>query len=145
MDENLLKDLWMTQDGIWDTLKNPLRMPFAAAWMDLEIIILSEVSQKEKGKFHMIPISIWYHLYVKSKIWPKWTYLKNRNRLTDVEDRLVVAKGGEGGVDWEFGVIICKLLYREQMNHKVLLSSAGKFIQYLVINHKGKEYEKECI
>ena len=31
MDENLLKDLWMTQDGIWDTLKNPLRMPFAAA------------------------------------------------------------------------------------------------------------------
>ena len=29
-------------------------MPFAAIWMDLEIIILSEVSQKDKDKYHMI-------------------------------------------------------------------------------------------
>ena len=29
-------------------------MPFAAAWMDLGIITLSEVSQTEKDKYHMI-------------------------------------------------------------------------------------------
>ena len=29
-------------------------LPFAATWMDLEIIILSEVSQAEKDKYHMI-------------------------------------------------------------------------------------------
>ena len=29
-------------------------MPFAATGMDLEIIILSVVSQTEKGKYHMI-------------------------------------------------------------------------------------------
>ena len=29
-------------------------MPFAATWMDLGIIILSEVSQIEKDKYHMI-------------------------------------------------------------------------------------------
>ena len=29
-------------------------MPFAATWMDLDIIILSEASQTEKDKYHMI-------------------------------------------------------------------------------------------
>ena len=29
-------------------------MPFAITWMDLEIITLSEVSQKEKDKYRMI-------------------------------------------------------------------------------------------
>ena len=31
--------------------KNEIR-PFAATWMDLEIIIPSEISQTEKGKSH---------------------------------------------------------------------------------------------
>ena len=30
--------------------------PFAATWMDLEMIILSEVSQAEKDKYHMISL-----------------------------------------------------------------------------------------
>ena len=29
-------------------------MPFSGTWMDLEMIILSEVSQTEKDKYHMI-------------------------------------------------------------------------------------------
>ena len=29
-------------------------MPFSATWMDLEIIIVSEVGQKEKDKYQMI-------------------------------------------------------------------------------------------
>ena len=29
---------------------------FVVRWMDLEIIILSEVSQREKGKYHMISL-----------------------------------------------------------------------------------------
>ena len=31
-------------------------MPFEATWMDLEIIILNEVSQTEKDKYHMISL-----------------------------------------------------------------------------------------
>ena len=29
-------------------------MPFSATWMDLEIIILSEISQTEKDKYSML-------------------------------------------------------------------------------------------
>ena len=29
---------------------------FTATWMDLEIIILNEVSQMKKDKYHMIPL-----------------------------------------------------------------------------------------
>ena len=36
-------------------------MPFAATWMDLEIIILSELSQTEIDKYHRIS------LYVETK------------------------------------------------------------------------------
>ena len=33
--------------------KNDKIMPFVATWMELEILILSEVSRKEKDKYHM--------------------------------------------------------------------------------------------
>ena len=32
-------------------------MPFAETWMDLEIVILSEVSQTQKDKYHMISLT----------------------------------------------------------------------------------------
>ena len=31
-------------------------MPFAATWMELETLKLTEVSQKEKDKYHMISL-----------------------------------------------------------------------------------------
>ena len=48
-------------------------------------------------------------------------------------------KGVGGGMEWEVGVSRCKLLYIERIN-KVLLYSTGNCIQYLMINHNGKEY-----
>ena len=38
----------------YSAIKKNEIMPFVATWMDLEIIILSEVSQKEKNKCHMV-------------------------------------------------------------------------------------------
>ena len=40
---------------------------------------------------------LWYHLYVESKMWHKWNYIWNRNRLTDIDNRLVTAKGERVG------------------------------------------------
>ena len=39
-------------------------MPFAATWMELEIVIPSEGRQKKTNAIH-------YHLYVQSKSWNK--------------------------------------------------------------------------
>ena len=33
-----------------------------------------------------------YHLGVESRIWHKWVYLQNKNRLTDIENKLMLTK-----------------------------------------------------
>ena len=38
----------------YSAIKKDEKMSFAATWMQLEIIILSEVSQKQKDKYYMI-------------------------------------------------------------------------------------------
>ena len=108
-------------------------MPFAATWMQLEILILSEM-RKRKTKI------IWYHLYVESKIWHKWTYPQNRNRDSDIENILVVARGAAGGMEREFGVSRYKLSYVEWIKNKDLLYSIGNYSPYPVINYNEKEY-----
>ena len=46
-------DIVHIYNGILATKKNEM-MPFAVTWMDLKITTRSEVSQKEKDKYHMI-------------------------------------------------------------------------------------------
>ena len=41
-------------NGILFSHKKNKMMSFAATWLDLEIIILSEVNQTEKDKYHII-------------------------------------------------------------------------------------------
>ena len=51
-------------------------MPFAATWMKLETLILSEVSHKEKDKYHMIS------LYLESHIRRNGNFPKKRKSWT---------------------------------------------------------------
>ena len=46
----------------YSSIKKNEIMLFAATWMELKTLILSEVSQKEKDKYHMIS-PIWNLIY----------------------------------------------------------------------------------
>jgi len=62
---------------------------------------------------------------------------QNRNRLTDMENRFVLVRkerGGEG-INEEVRISRHKLLYKTQINNKVLLCNTGNYIQYPVVNH----------
>ena len=40
----------------YSAIKKNNIMPFVATWMELGTLILSEISQKEKDKYHMISL-----------------------------------------------------------------------------------------
>ena len=66
-------------------------VPFAETWMDLETVIHSELSQKEKSKHRILThiCGIWKKRYRR-------TYLQSRNRDTDTEKQCIDTKGGKG-------------------------------------------------
>ena len=73
---------------------------FVTTCMALEVIMLSEISQIEKNKYHMI--SCIFRIYKKQKT----------TELIDTENRLVVARGG----GWEVGQV-------DEGNEKIQTSS----------------------
>ena len=55
--EDWIRKMWYIYTmEYYSAIKKNKIMPFAATWMELEILILSEVSQKEKDKYHMISL-----------------------------------------------------------------------------------------
>ena len=60
-------------------------------WMNLEPIIQSEVSQKEKYKYRILMI------YMKSKKMVLMNLFQGSNGETDIENRLIGTEGREEG------------------------------------------------
>ena len=56
-DEWIKKMRYMHTIEYYSAVKKDEIMPLAATWMDLEIIILSGVSQTEKDKYHMVSLT----------------------------------------------------------------------------------------
>ena len=133
-------DVVHTHSGVLFSHKKNEITPFAVRWMDPGIIILSGGSQKKTNPARQ-------HLYAKSNVWPKRTYLPNRNRLIDTGDRLAAARDGVGGGGEAPGVWGQQIetIHAEWINNKVLLYSTGNYIQHHTINHNGKEHGKEYI
>ena len=69
-------------------------MPFATTWIDLEIITLSEVSQTEKDKYHMISYDTYWNL--KKKTNQQINLFTKQKETHRQKTNLWFLKGGEG-------------------------------------------------
>ena len=52
--DEMIKKWYVYAMEYYSAIKNNGRVPFTAAWMQLEITILSKLSQKKKDKYNMI-------------------------------------------------------------------------------------------
>ena len=91
-------------------------VPSAVTWMDLDIVILSEVSQEEKDKYMTLLMcgikkKAQINLFTKQK-------LSHRCRK-----QICGIQGGNdgGGINWEIGVDIYTLIYIEFCQEKALV------------------------
>ena len=93
-------------------------MLFAAMWMGLQSVLLSEGSQRSRN-------IIWHPLYVESKKkWYKWTYKIEADSQT-LRMRLWGWGWGESwgeGIVKEFGMVLYTLLYLKWITNKDLLN-----------------------
>ena len=103
-------------------VKMDKQMPFPTAWTELEILILSEVSQKEKDKYHMIS-HIWNLIYGTNAPFHKKSTHGLREQTCGCRE-----EGGGSGMDWEFGVNRCKLLPLEWISNEIMLCSSGNYV-----------------
>ena len=58
-------------------------------------------------------------------------YVQNRSRLTDIENRLVVAKGAGTGTGWGSGVSKRKIFYVGWINNKSYCRAQGTIFNIL--------------
>ena len=109
------------QNGILLSHKKNKIMPFVATWTELVILILSELSQKEKENYHMTS-HIWNLIYGTNELF-------HRKENHGLREQTCGCQGGGGsGVDWELGVNRCKLLPLEWISNDILLCSTGNYV-----------------
>ena len=69
-------------------------VPFATAWMELESIMLSEISRAVRDKYHMTsPLTGTLSTKEKSK--------QNITRYIEIKNNLTIAREEGGGDNWE--------------------------------------------
>ena len=115
-----------TYNGIWAIKRR--KMAFAETWMDLEIIILSQVRQWKTN-------IVGYHLHVESLKRIQINLVAEQKQTSQTLKNLWLPKGTGwvGGMDWGFGIGICTLRYMEWLATGDLLYSTENSTHYSMI------------
>ena len=121
-DERIKKMWYIYTVEYYSAIKKNKIMPFAATWMELETLILSEVSQKEKDKYHFT--YIWNQIHGTNK------HRKEAHGLGRTDLSFPRERGREWD-GWESGVKRCKLLPLEWISNEVLLTAKGTIPSHL--------------
>ena len=113
-------------------------MSFATTWIDLEIIILGEVSQKQKYKYHIVTLICGTRNMTEMNLSMKQ---KQIHRETDLLSKGgCCQRDGLGVWDQQMQTSMCKMDKQQDptVQHRELYSIS-------CINHNRKEYENEYI
>ena len=97
-------------------------MPFAATWIELETLMLSEISHKEKDKYHDITY-IWNLIHGTNEPF-------HRKENHGLGELICGCQGGGGGseVVGELGVNRYKLLPLEWISNEILLCNTKNYV-----------------
>ena len=109
-------DGWIDKENVggvyvmdyYSAVKKNEMMAFATTWMDLQIIILSEVSQTEQDKYHEILLICRVLEMIQINLFTK---VKQNHWLREQIYGSWGNGGMVGGIDREFGVDMYMLLY----------------------------------
>ena len=91
IDRGMDKDVVYLYNGILFSHKKEWNNAICRNMMDPETVILSEASQT---KYYMISVICG----IPPKLY-RWTYIQNRNKPTDTENKLMTTNGERSGCD----------------------------------------------
>ena len=103
------------------------------------MIILIEVSQKEKDKYHMISLICGVYKNNTSEL----IYKTETDSQTSKTNLRFPKREGWRGINQEVRINRYTLIYIKSIINKDLLYSTGNSTQHSVITYMGKESEKE--
>ena len=148
-----VKKLWYIYTmEYYSAIKRNEIASFVETWLDLETVIQSEISQKEKNKYRVL-----VHICGIQKNGTNEQVCKaeletqmQRTKVWTPRGETEVGVGGGGGMNWEIGIDMYTLICIKQITSKNLLYKKKIFLKtrkwshdQIILRCKGREQKND--